>query len=892
MPGRATRGPDGPDIRRGRGSTSVEVVAPSAPLTLSDDFPEVVLEWMPDGKPNDVDGTWETLTPYLFTGTCRRGRKYELDRFVAGTMTFTLRVDPNRDGVPGRIFDREYAAGIYYGKLRSMKQVRLRIWWEGVWYPVWRGYVTSWGTAVKDGALWVSTVTCRDAFERLERIKLPSSPWALTVRRQNPLVWFRLGESGTTRATDVGSAGAYGIYEGVTQGQAGLVPGDGDGSILLDRASNNRVRVQNSGLTSLPFTFSCMFQMTDKVEFALTSPNATLFAIESENTSRYLQVRVDGAGVTGSSGQVSATYNPAGTSSTVATTTNWDDLEAHHLAVVFTTSGIAIYVDGSAQEVSTTGSVSTAWFTDAVRSITIGNTSDELAADNRYAFPGYIDEATIWNRALAADEIATLAAAAKSAWAGDDTGARVTRLLDALDWPDEMRDISPGISILQAASWSAGASALSVMQTWADTELGAFFPDPEGNLVWRSRHYPLLDVHATQPQALFGDGTSSAPIKYLRDQCSLVTDENLVRNPVTASRRNGVTVTVSDDELVANETGDRTHSLPQSEDLYDAVVRDRAVWALNRWKREKTRLAGMTVDLRSNIAQLPTLLTLELGYRINVEQTPGQDVAVAGASHVRLDGSSGCYVSTPDSAAVSITGDLDIRIRVAMDDWTPSGDTTLVCKESGSSSRSYRFRVTTSGAPDLVLSANGSSTTIATSTAATGFTGGDTKWVRATWRQSDGRVQFFTAADSEAVPTSWTQLGSDRSAVIASIFDSSSPVEIGSLFGGTIQLLTGSVYRVQILNGIDGTTAADFDPRMQTASPFSSGDATWTLNGTAALAVTPITTDQIIESITHAFAPKLWRIGIEGSPPDPNVGSYLILDDETAGLLDTGLLAY
>ena len=44
---------------------------------------------------------------------------------------------------------------------------------------------------------------------------------------------------------------------------------------------------------------------------------------------------------------------------------------------------------------------------------------------------------------------------------------------------------------------------------------------------------------------------------------------------------------------------------------------------------------------------------------------------------LRLPGLSGNYLSTPDTAATSVTGDIDIRVKVALDDWTPSATQTL-----------------------------------------------------------------------------------------------------------------------------------------------------------------------------------------------------------------------
>ncbi len=54
-----------------------------------------------------------------------------------------------------------------------------------------------------------------------------------------------------------------------------------------------------------------------------------------------------------------------------------------------------------------------------------------------------------------------------------------------------------------------------------------------------------------------------------------------------------------------------------------------------------------------------------------------------------------------------------------------------------------------------------------------------------------------------------------------------------------------------------------------------------------------ISLDFIIEGVEHSFGigPD-WTTVFHGAPVDPNVGSYLILDDAAHGLLDTALLAY
>lgn len=201
-----------------------------------------------------------------------------------------------------------------------------------------------------------------------------------------------------------------------------------------------------------------------------------------------------------------------------------------------------------------------------------------------------------------------------------------------------------------------------------------------------------------------------------------------------------------------------------------------------------------------------------------------------------LPGVAGSYASSPDSVALSITGDIDIRMKVAVDDWTPSADMCLVAKEQTGSTISYRLVLNNAGKLQLGLSAAGSVVTTATSSVTTGVADGAVKWVRATWRPSDGRTQFFTSNDGSA----WSQLGTNITLAVASIFDSTSQVEIGTRRAGAQDPLAGKVYRAQIRNNIldDGTGIifdADFTtPTVGATFPEgSSNAATVTINGVA-----------------------------------------------------------
>jgi hypothetical protein len=202
-----------------------------------------------------------------------------------------------------------------------------------------------------------------------------------------------------------------------------------------------------------------------------------------------------------------------------------------------------------------------------------------------------------------------------------------------------------------------------------------------------------------------------------------------------------------------------------------------------------------------------------------------------------LKGISGQYASTPDTAALSITGDIDIQAKVALTDWTPSAVQGLVFKYGLATFRSYRFQVDTAGTLTLTWSTDGTATNTRTSTVATGFADGAERWVRVTLDADNGAsghdAIFWTSTDGAI----WSQLGTTiTTAGTTSIFDSSSLLAVGADSNGNTPA-NGTVYRAIVKNGIDGTTVFDADFSTQTADALaftesSTNAATVTINGT------------------------------------------------------------
>lgn len=208
-----------------------------------------------------------------------------------------------------------------------------------------------------------------------------------------------------------------------------------------------------------------------------------------------------------------------------------------------------------------------------------------------------------------------------------------------------------------------------------------------------------------------------------------------------------------------------------------------------------------------------------------------------GTNYLYLPGSGANYASTPDAAVLDGFDDLEIIARVAAADWTPAGRSLVLGKRKGDSSdMSYAFGITSGGNMYLLVADGAASFTEATSTVATGFTDGATYWIRATRTKSTGTVQFFHAADQATVPSSWTQLGSDRTGgVTGTIKNSAYALAVGGYIDGSLsEPWTGSIYRTIVRNGIGGTAVFDADFTTNTnQSSFtesSSNAATVTIN--------------------------------------------------------------
>jgi hypothetical protein len=238
-----------------------------------------------------------------------------------------------------------------------------------------------------------------------------------------------------------------------------------------------------------------------------------------------------------------------------------------------------------------------------------------------------------------------------------------------------------------------------------------------------------------------------------------------------------------------------------------------------------TALTGQTVTVNRATSGLKTSIVTSPLWLFGTEdymEVPPRWISHSGTHYAFIPGTSGNYLSAPDAAPFDIVGNIDIRGYVALEDWTPLAENTILSKAGAAGQRSYGMSVTTAGLLKLFWSANGTDYITKTSTLAVGSVDGTAKWIRATLDVDNGSsgndVKFYTSDDG----STWVQLGTTVvTAGVTSIFSSTAPIEIGSVSGGTLPM-SGRVFRTQVFNEIEGATV--FDANINVNVPTASGN--------------------------------------------------------------------
>lgn len=240
--------------------------------------------------------------------------------------------------------------------------------------------------------------------------------------------------------------------------------------------------------------------------------------------------------------------------------------------------------------------------------------------------------------------------------------------------------------------------------------------------------------------------------------------------------------------------------------------------------------------------------------------------------YVYFTGTPGHEATVPDSAALDITGDIDIRVKVAFDDWTrATGVNTenyFIGKwETSGNQRSWYIRVTTTGFISMNWSIDGTGVlpafVSATSNVAisTIVADGAVKWIRVTLdvdNGSGGNTTRFWYSDDNVT---YTELGTAQTqAGTTSIFNSTANLTIGSVISQSVLVAPGNYYEVEIYDGIAGTKVLGVDfanARVGLSSTFlASTGQTVTMTPTTSFDKAVISHFEGTEHYSRSFYPQ------------------------------------
>jgi hypothetical protein len=235
--------------------------------------------------------------------------------------------------------------------------------------------------------------------------------------------------------------------------------------------------------------------------------------------------------------------------------------------------------------------------------------------------PGVVSEVAVWNRALTATEVAALWTAGGLGNEGELSGARLSRFFDAYYVGDT--NFSTGRSVLSASSASETSSLLDQVTRITQTELGVFWPAPNGNPTFEGRDDRFLRLTSTYT---FGEDSAGGEYPY-QDDIEFDTDPTFIFNDVRVNRTGGLSRRVFDDASILRYV--QRGTTLDMDLLYDTVADDAANWILYTNKDGHRRIAVITFNPAANPTLWPMVLSVEIGNRVTAKRR--QPAANAGA---------------------------------------------------------------------------------------------------------------------------------------------------------------------------------------------------------------------------------------------------------------------
>jgi hypothetical protein len=226
--------------------------------------------------------------------------------------------------------------------------------------------------------------------------------------------------------------------------------------------------------------------------------------------------------------------------------------------------------------------------------------------------------------------------------AGQDTGTRINKILDQVQWPTSMRTIDTGNTTC-IADPATSRTALDALKNAEFSEQGAFYIDSEGTAIFLNRNNVIAKYGQTPIEF---DQTTGIPYSNL----TFAFDDKLIINSAGMTRVGGTQQVSEDSASIAKYF---PHQINESNLVAqtDADTLNIAKIYVATRKETTIRIDAMTVDLLD--PAVPTATMLDLDYFSNLKIT---NVQPDGSTIVKTLQAQGlAWNITPNAMQVTVT---------------------------------------------------------------------------------------------------------------------------------------------------------------------------------------------------------------------------------------------
>lgn len=497
------------------------------------------------------------------------------------------------------------------------------------------GFIDSWPLSWPKGGqeeAWVS-VTAFDLIARLSRTPALGSVIDETYNTNDCRWHFRLDEgsdsqsAGDARGSDavmkIAQIGTGGTLEFGT----GTGPGtDGSSAVMLTpvSAGNGKYLTTSLGGSTLPVRGGFDHGQTIVATFSTTGTGSQAIFRIADVYGSFLEIATD------SSGRAAAKwYSTFGiwtghSVETITGTTTVNDGQTHVVAVTlgdgpggtFSSSRMRLFVDG-VQEGSTV-----TWST---FDVIYGANAWAGGIPSGFCFTGTLSHLAYLGFEIDSTKAAQLAAANLTGFAGETSGARVSRICDWVGLPSELRSIATGVSTVDHVD-PTGKSPWSYVEDVSNTEGGFIYVDARGRLGFAART-STYDTARVPAATLVADD--------LGDDLEIVTDLSQLANDVTVSRARGAESRVTDPTSIGiyGAFGESLNTISDT----DRDAFDRASWVLAVRSTPSPTIPNLTLDALTSSAAA-SVRGIGVFVRLAVSGLPSQVPDMGSISDLRVFG--------------------------------------------------------------------------------------------------------------------------------------------------------------------------------------------------------------------------------------------------------------